>query len=77
MRNRLFLIIVLGAMATLAGWSQSPAWSTYVPRPLPFTLEGQVQAGESLQPVAHAVVRLYREADLLKEALLEAVETAL
>jgi Flp pilus assembly protein TadD len=69
MRNRPFLIILFATVATLAGRSQSPAWSTYVPRPLPFTLEGQVQAGEALQPVAHAVVRLYREADLLKECV--------
>jgi Flp pilus assembly protein TadD len=55
--------------ATLIGWAQSPAWSTYVPRPLPFTLEGQVQSVEALQPVHHAVVRLYREADMLRECV--------
>lgn len=72
MRNRPFLIMVFGALATLAGWGQGPAWSTYVPRPLPFTLEGQVQAAEVLQPVAHAVVRLYRESDLLRECVTSA-----
>ena len=72
MSQRLLLLLVCGVLAAPAGWAQNPAWSTSVPRPLPFTLEGQVQAGEALQPVHHAIVRLYREADLLKECVTSA-----